>query len=193
MKIVGNKFQLRDWRLDDLPIFKQWNEGHHLWMDFNGPYYSVLSTERLGKLLKVYREKIISQQWLYPRKKLVIANNKDEVMMGMVSWYWQSEETNWKSIGLVIYDESFWNKGIGYEALKLWIQYLFDQEPDLVRLDLRTWSGNWGMIRLAEKLGFIEEARFRKARIVKGEYYDSVAMGILREEWEQRSVEQKMY
>lgn len=36
-------------------------------------------------------------------------------------------------------------------------------------LDLRTWSGNHGMMRLAEKLGFLQEACFRKARIVRGE------------------------
>lgn len=39
------------------------------------------------------------------------------------------------------------------------------------------------MIRLAAKLGFQEEARFRKARIVNGEYYDGLGYGILREEW----------
>ena len=39
-------------------------------------------------------------------------------------------------------------------------------------------------MRLAEKLGYQEEARFRKARIVNGEYYDGIGFGILREEWE---------
>lgn len=29
-----------------------------------------------------------------------------------------------------------------------------------------------------------KEARIRKARIVRGEYYDAIKMGILREEWE---------
>ena len=53
-----------------------------------------------------------------------------------------------------------------------------------MRLDLRTWGGHIGMIKLSEKLGFREEARFRKARIVENEYHDSIGMGILREEWE---------
>ena len=44
-------------------------------------------------------------------------------------------------------------------------------------------SGNHGMMRLAEKLGFLQEARFRKARIVRGEYYDGLGYGVLREEW----------
>jgi len=49
---------------------------------------------------------------------------------------------------------------------------------------MRTWSGNEGLQRQARKLGFMEEARFRKARIVKGEYYDGLGFGVLREEWD---------
>jgi putative hydrolase of HD superfamily len=40
------------------------------------------------------------------------------------------------------------------------------------------------MMRLAEKLGYKEEARFRMARIVEGEHFDSMGYGVLRSEWE---------
>lgn len=39
-------------------------------------------------------------------------------------------------------------------------------------------------MRLAEKLGYRQEACFRKARIIEGQYFDSVGYGILCEEWE---------
>jgi putative hydrolase of HD superfamily len=42
------------------------------------------------------------------------------------------------------------------------------------------------MMRLAEKVGYAEEARFRMARIVAGEYYDGMGYGVLRAEWEDR-------
>lgn len=35
-----------------------------------------------------------------------------------------------------------------------------------------------------EKLGMTLEARLRKCRYYNGEYYDSIRMGLLREEWE---------
>jgi RimJ/RimL family protein N-acetyltransferase len=41
-----------------------------------------------------------------------------------------------------------------------------------------------GMIRLAQKLGYRQEDRFRKARIVKGAYCDGLGYGILREDWQ---------
>lgn len=77
-----------------------------------------------------------------------------------------------------------WGQGKGYETLGLWSDYLFHNEPQFVRLDLRTWSGNIGMMKLALKVGYKEEARFRMARIVNGEYYDGLGYGILRSEWE---------
>jgi len=103
-----------------------------------------------------------------------------------VSWYWQSQETHWLSVGLVIYDPAYWGQGRGYDALGLWSDYLFQALPAIVRLDLRTWSGNGGMMRLAEKLGYQLEARFRQARIVNGRYYDGLGYGVLREEWARR-------
>lgn len=64
--------------------------------------------------------------------------------------------------------------------------YLFDTMPEIVRTDLRTWSGNMGTMRLVGKLGYLHEACFRKARIAGGKYYDGLGFGVLREEWEMR-------
>lgn len=85
--------------------------------------------------------------------------------------------------GITIFHPEFWGQGIGKEALALWIDFLFRYRPEIARLDLQTWSGNERMMNLAEKLGFKLEGRFRKARIVDGEYYDSIQYGILREDW----------
>lgn len=45
------------------------------------------------------------------------------------------------------------------------------------RLDFATWSGNLGMLRIGQRLGFVEEGRFRQAREVDGVLYDAVVMG----------------
>jgi len=180
----GNKIILRNWQQQDLERYKYWHIGKHSWMDYDGPYYEKPTIEETNDRIKQLAKNITENNWPTPYKRLVIANKSDNVLIGTVSWYWQSEETNWKSIGIVIYDEEYWSKGIGYEALKHWIDYLFETCTNIVRLDLRTWSGNERMMRLAEKLGFTLEARFRMARIVAGTYYDSIGMGLLRKEWE---------
>lgn len=174
---------LRDYLEKDLDTIKEWEIGHHKWMEFNGPYYPIDPPEKVEEHCLFLQQKIAKNDWPSPRRKMVIASKNNTDIMGTVSWYWQSKETNWLSIGLVIYSTENWGKGIGHQALKLWNQYLFNTNDSLVRLDLRTWSGNAGMVRLGEKLGYRVEARFRKARIVKGKYYDSIGMGLLKEEW----------
>lgn len=40
------------------------------------------------------------------------------------------------------------------------------------------------MVRVGEKLGMQLEGRIRKVRFYENKYYESIRMGILREEWE---------
>jgi len=156
---------------------------HHRYHEFNGPYFRKLSREEVEKEInRLAKEFEGGNENPLPHRMLI--TNEQQEMLGEVNWYWKSEETNWLEVGLVIFDEGNWGKGIGYQALKLWIAELFRQKEEIVRVGLTTWSGNKGMIRLAEKLGMQKEAHYRKARIVNGDYYDSISYGVLREEWE---------
>lgn len=184
MIIKGQKINLRDWRLADLEPYAYWQRPEHRWQELDGPYYPPPELAEIPNIVNRLREKIEAANWPQPRQQLIIANSETDTLTGIVTWYWTSEETNWLSVGISIYDPAHWGKGIGYEALGLWSEHLLAAMPQLARLDLRTWSGNTGMMKLAEKLGYCEEARFRKARIVKGKYYDGMGYGILREEWQ---------
>ncbi|MEM7537249.1 MAG: GNAT family protein, partial [Chloroflexota bacterium] len=164
--------------------YRHWQQPGHDWQALDGPYYPKPTPEEVEKTLEAIVARIKAENWPEIRTRLIIADRESDTLLGMVSRYWISEETHWPALGITIFDPDYWGKGIGYEALGLWMDYLFAQYPEWVRLDLRTWSGNHGMIRLAQKLGYREEARFRKARIVNGEHYDGLGFGILREEWQ---------
>ncbi|MCP4417809.1 MAG: GNAT family N-acetyltransferase [Chloroflexi bacterium] len=183
MIINSRKLLLRDWHTDDLNHLGHWLQPGHQWQELDGPYYPKMKVEHIPNHLKKLQDQIKKDDWPHPRQRLVISDKATDQMLGEVSWYWQSKETNWLSVGIVIYDPAYWQQGLGFEALGLWCDYLLQAMPQLARLDLRTWSGNIGMMRLAEKLGFKEEARFRDARIVNGTFYDSMGYGILRSEW----------
>ena len=176
---------LRHIEIADLAEYAHWKLPVHKYHDFNGPYFKKqtkaeidLKIEALSKALNEGTPAPI------PGKKII--SNQQNKLLGEVNWYWKSEETNWLEIGLVIFDENNWGKGIGYHALTLWINEIFEEKKDLVRIGLSTWSGNEGMIRLAEKLGMIKEAHYKKARIVNGRFYDSISYGILKEDWASR-------
>lgn len=184
--LAGKRIALRDWQREDIERYRYWLQPGRRWQDFDGPYYPRADGAELEERITKLSESLDHDKGTELRTDLVIADRTSNELQGRVSWYWQSEETYWLSLGIALYDPASWGQGIGYEALGLWSEYLLTAQPLLARLDIRTWSGNIGMMRLAEKLGYREEARFRKARIVQGQYYDGMGYGILREEWQAR-------
>ncbi|MCH4891358.1 GNAT family N-acetyltransferase [Acidaminobacter sp. JC074] len=177
MKII-----LRELCLDDLDSYRLWNlpdKRHH---DFNGPYFGRDTVEELDERIKKMRTRLNDGKSARDNMLAIVNEDTDE-LIGTVSKYFKSIETDWLEVGIAIFNENYWSKGIGYQALKQWIDLVFNMHPTFVRLGLTTWSGNIGMMKLSEKLGLKQEACYRKARIVNGQYYDSVSYGILREEW----------
>jgi RimJ/RimL family protein N-acetyltransferase len=182
INLFSEKIILRDWIIEDLPTYHHWMRPGHSWQELDGPYYQS-KEDQSEAIIKDLTSKIQHADFPAPRMRLVIADKNTNQLIGTVSSYWESIETNWLCIGISIYDPNHWGKGIGFAAMTLWIDYLFNTRPEIVRLDFRTWSGNTGMMKLALKLGFSQEACFRQARIVKGQYYDGLGYGILRNEW----------
>ncbi|MFA0132275.1 GNAT family protein [Vibrio splendidus] len=148
------------------------------WTKFNGPYFPY-SHPTLDQF-----ENISFQHLLTGSEMQLIT--VDDVPVGTVSCYWECEKTRWLEAGIVIYDKEFWGKGIAALAIPLWVSYLF-KNKEIERVGLTTWSGNPRMMSLAMKLGFQQEARLRKVRYYKGEYYDSLKYGLLRSEWAERN------
>lgn len=181
IRVAGERLVLRDWTVDDLPVYRAWLNPGHQWVETDAPYYPQFTSNEADEHVAGLLENL--QVPIAVPTRLVIARIGEDKLIGSVSRYWISLETHWMAIGIAIFDPSEWGKGVGFEAMSLWIDYLFDAMPELVRLDLQTWSGNVGMIKLSDKLGFKEEARYRKARIVDGEFHDAIGFGILREEW----------
>ncbi|CAL2087600.1 GNAT family protein [Tenacibaculum sp. 190524A02b] len=173
---------LRKIQLEDIKEYRFWKNPTHKYHTLNGPYFQKLTEKEVEKEIDKIEEALQNNIAALSHKRMI--SNKENELIGEVSWYWKSEETNWLEIGIVVFNDKFWGKGIGYEALKKWIPIVFEEKPEIVRLGLTTWSGNHGMMKLAEKLGMKREATYRKARIVNGVYYDSVSYGILKEEWE---------
>lgn len=143
------------------------------WKKWDAPYYPH-NTKTYEEFLK---EK---DEWINDDSYWII--EVAGIVRGIVTYYWEHKPSLWLEIGIVLHESDSWGRGIGTRALTLWIDHIFRTLP-VVRLGLSTWSGNERMIRVAEKLGMQMEARIRKARLYEDVFYDSIRMGILREEW----------
>ncbi|MFE7507038.1 GNAT family N-acetyltransferase [Promicromonospora sp. NPDC057488] len=201
----GTTVTLRGWTAPDLDAFRGWLRPEHEWHRWDGPYYPVPAEAQADALVaalarssrleraaggepasdttRVGEEPPVVVGQILPPGRLVI--DVDGELAGTVAWYWESRETEWARMGVTVYDPAVRGRGIGRTALALWTSFLFENTP-WVRLDFATWSGNRAMLGVGKALGFTEEARFRQARVVDGERYDSVVMGVLRHEWSRR-------
>ena len=76
-------------------------------------------------------------------------------------------------------------KGYATEAFRLLLNYGFNQ-IGLQRIWGEIFVNNEASKHIAEKFGFKEEGRLRKTYFKNGEYTDSIIVGLLREEWNQK-------
>lgn len=174
---------LRKLTKNDLKAYEDLNHPDRSYHKFNGPYFEKETVQELRERMEKWKSNFEIGDLHFLSNKWVIADKINNTLIGEVSWYWKSQETSWMEIGIVIFNEDYWGKGIGYEALQLWIDAVFEMHPQLIRIGLTTWSGNERMMKLSEKLGMKLEACYRNARIVDGKYYDSISYGILKSEW----------
>lgn len=145
------------------------------WKKWDAPYYAHKALSYEG-FLRTQKERFLERDDYWA---IIVG----EELIGTVGYYWEHEPSKWLEMGIVIYNPNYWSGGYGTRVLKLWIDHLFKTLP-LVRVGYTTWSGNERMIKVGEKLGMTMEGRMRKCRYYNGVYYDSIRMGLLKEEWE---------
>lgn len=158
------------------------------WHRWDGPYFPKLDGPQIDAVCARLSGAIEDGSYAAqsPLRRAAIATVAEPAtMIGSLSWHWESEDSDWRRMGLTVYDPALRGRGIGTNALTVWTDYLF-RTTGVVRLDYSTWSGNERMLAVGRRLGFTEEACFRDAREVRGRRYDSVVMGALRREWEAR-------
>jgi RimJ/RimL family protein N-acetyltransferase len=178
MILKGNRVVLRKIKQEDYNTLWQFIYGEERpeWKKWDAPYFDHPheSFEQFSSNM----DKKLAQVGT-PTQMIIEVEGKT---IGTVGYYWEHEPSRWLEVGITIYEPQHWSGGFGTDALKIWIDYIF-KNMELERIGLTTWSGNKRMIRSAEKLGMMMEGRMRKCRYYNGTYYDSIRMGILREEW----------
>jgi RimJ/RimL family protein N-acetyltransferase len=87
--------------------------------------------------------------------------------------------------GLSIGEKAFWGQGYGTEATALVVRHAF-QTLNLNRVWLHVYADNARGLRAYEKVGFRREGVLRQDNFREGRYGDTIVMGLLRAEWQER-------
>lgn len=184
MEITYENIVLRDMIESDIEDYVRWFTTETEWMNTDAPWEKEDSneeTERAG--WREYYEAVKDMPEKAIRWKFEIEHNGRHI--GWVSSYMIDEHFEWiafdsiregqavhRAIGIDICESDVWNKGIGTNALRAFIEYYFRNGFDT--LYTQTWSGNSRMIRCAQKLGFVECDRRPGLREVDGKKYDAL-------------------
>jgi len=178
--ISGKHVLLRDPQPADVDAFIHMQSNGE-WRQFDAPWegFRTSFSNEEERRYRVQFQEDLHKEKPVPRKFAVIATLTGEPI-GSVNRYIHS---NAWIVGISIWPDDCLNKGLGSEALKLWIDYLFSQS-DIYRLGLDTWSFNPRMIHVAEKMGFIHEGTQRGMQFWQDKWLDLVHFGMLRTEWE---------
>jgi len=156
----------------------EWGEWDAPWEEDDGEDFVERQRDALNKTPVIFT-------------KLEIETNLGQ-HIGWVSSYGINGDKTKTAVGIDIPPIDARGKGYGECALSLFMAYLFIKS-DLDTLYAQTWSGNTSMIRLAEKIGFIEIDRIYKLREVKGKKYDALTFSISKEEFFNKYPDLKEY
>ncbi|KAL7124332.1 hypothetical protein ABFS83_14G041500 [Erythranthe nasuta] len=103
----------------------------------------------------------------------------DDRSIGLLTVYVGSGDERCRGdIGYALAVE-YWGKGITTRAVEMAVPQVFDEFPQILRLQAMTNVNNNGSRRVLEKAGFTKDALMRKHYYLKGEIQDVVVYSIL--------------
>ncbi|MDE6261093.1 MAG: GNAT family N-acetyltransferase [Oscillospiraceae bacterium] len=187
MEIKHQNIILRDMREGDIDDEIRWNTVQTEWALWDAPW----ETEEELRDFDPEQHRKKELEWIAKpkpnhRRSLEI-DTADGVHLGAVSCYCIDKDCNWQetapqteeerqaarwAVGIDIHEPAYWGGGWGTQALAAFIRYHLN--GGYADLYTQTWSGNFRMIALAEKLGFRECRRKEGIRQVRGGTYDGL-------------------
>jgi RimJ/RimL family protein N-acetyltransferase len=173
--IFGDRIRLRAIERDDLDMLFRWWNDPELWV-LIGSRKRISGRDELESWYEGELEKTSPQEG----RTFAIDDESGEVVG--TAWYGPYEAGDRQStVGLYIGPEAKRGQGLGTEALRTLLRYLFD-ELGLHKARLFVQDENDAAIALYRKLGFAEEGRLREHRFYGGAFHDFLAMGLLARE-----------
>ena len=179
----GQTVVLRDARASDLGNYVHW-QAAGLWQRFDAPWERRLDNAEAAA--ERFRWLFLDEPRPVPRQRAIVARTGGEVgeAVGWVVRYGHEEDRfpeAWK-VGINIGEDACLDRGMGTEALGLWVDYLFTHS-EVHRIGFSTYDFNPRMVAVGRKLGFCHEGTDREVIHWQGRWVDRLHFGVLRSEW----------
>lgn len=171
--LIGSSIYLRPVENEDGPLYAQW---------LNDPEIRRCLNRQIPISLQAEQKWIETTNGDGNTLSLAVVLKEDDRLIGGAGLR-EIDSTNRHAIfGIVLGDKKEWDKGHGTETLRLLLAHAFET-MNLHRISLHVLEHNKRGQRCYEKAGFVREGVLRQETFREGRYWDTVVMGILREEW----------
>src|SRR6185437_6778559 len=162
MKIEGQGFILRGWKMEDAESLKEHADNTHISDFLLDRFPSPYTMEDAINWIKLMQNQ-------YPVVNFAI--DVEGLVVGVVGL--ELKEDVYRKTALLGYwiSEKLWGRGITPEAVKLIANYAFTN-LDVIRIQAGVLSNNPKSMRVMEKAGFIKEGVLKKAILKKGVVLD---------------------
>lgn len=176
-RLEGERIILREYRREDLSYMRKWVNDYEI--------TRTLSNVFLYPHTMADTENFINGMIEGKMKGFVIAHKGSEDYIGQLDLINIDWPNRVATIGIVIGTKENLSKGYGTEAIKLLQEFAFNK-LNLNKLELDVREFNKRGIRCYEKSGFKIEGVIRENYYENGEYSNTVKMGILKREWNEK-------
>ena len=163
--------------------------------DLEGDYFDWLNDAEVTKFMDsgVFPNTIEKMEEFY-RNTVMSSNNVifaivdketdkhiGNIKLGPINWI-----TGIATLGIMIGNKEFWGKGYGTEAIKLVLDYAF-KRLNLHKVTAGIAAIHQASIKAFQGAGFEIEAQLKSQFFLDGKYYDSLYLGITREDYLKKS------
>lgn len=128
----------------------------------------------------------IESLWKNPYSSFFAVHDRtDDAFVGTAKLNYLDEagkETRTADVGIMIGERSRWGHGLAGSAVQTACTHAF-VDLEARKLTAGANASNPAVIRLFERLGFVEEGRLRRKLLVEDNYHDHVLLGCFKEEY----------
>ena len=157
--------------------WSRWNRNSEYFRLLNSSGRAIQSSKAALKWMEEEVGELSPATYLFGIRALADDKLIGELALDVVNWSGRDA-----FVGIGVGETDYWGQGYGTDAMNILLRFAFN-EINLKRVTLSVFEYNPRAIRSYEKAGFRYEGRVRKVLNKEGKRWDSLYMGILREEW----------
>lgn len=179
--LFGQNIYLRGLELTDVTeLMKHWNNVEvKKFLNSSAPHSVQEEVEWVKHTWTLRKEgKGFTFAIIYKENELYIGNIEVSIV---------NQNSRRGAIGIVIFNQDYWDKGVGTESILILLNYSFNI-LNLNSVELEVFGNNHRAIRCYEKCGFKQMGVRREAVFIDGKYIDSLLLDITITEWKNTQV-----